>query len=80
MYKRYVDDIFCMSGNEKDGQNFFEFLNYRHKNIKFTIEKEDNKILSFVDILIKNEENCFSTSVYRKKTSIGLFTQFSIWF
>ena len=76
MYKRYVDDIFCMFGNEKDAEIFFEFLNCRHKNIKFTIEKESNKFLSFLDILIKNEGNRFSTSVYRKKTSIGLFTQF----
>ena len=28
MYKRYADDIFCMSGNEKDAEKFFEFLNY----------------------------------------------------
>ena len=76
MYKRYVDHIFCMFGNEKGAGNFFEFLNCRHKNIKFTIEKESNKFLSFLDILIKNEGNRFSTSVYRKKTSIGLFTQF----
>ena len=32
--------------------------------------------MSFLDILIKNEGNRFSTSVYQKKTSIGLFTQF----
>ena len=30
----------------------------------------------FLDILIKNKGNRFSTSVYRKKTSIGLFTRF----
>ena len=48
----------------------------RHKNIEFTIEKESNKFLSFLDILIKNEGNCFSTSLYRKKTSIGLSAQF----
>ena len=76
MYKRYVDDIFCMFRNENNAENFFEFLNCWHKNIKFTIEKESNKFLSFLDILIKNEGNHFSTSVYRKKTSIRLFTQF----
>ena len=32
--------------------------------------------MSFLDILIKNDGNRFSTSVYRKKTSVGLFTQF----
>ena len=77
MYKRYVDDIFCMFENEKDAENFFEFLNCQHKSIKFTLEKESNKLLSFLDVLIKNEGNRFSTSVYRKKTSVGLFTQFN---
>ena len=76
MNKSYVDDIFCMFRNEKDAENVFELLNCWHKNIKFFIEKESNKFLSFLDILIKNEENRFSTSVYRKKASIGLFTQF----
>ena len=76
MYKRYVDDIFCMFRSEKDAENFFEYLNCRHKNIRFTMEKESNNFLSFFDILVKNEGNRFSTSVYRKKTSIGLFTQF----
>ena len=76
LYKHYVDDIFCMFGNEKDAENFFEFLSCRHKNIKFTFEKESNKLLSFLDILIKNEGNRFSTSVYRNKTSLRLFTQF----
>ena len=26
MYKRYVDDIFCMFENKKDAENFFDFL------------------------------------------------------
>ena len=71
MYKRYVDDISCMFRNEKDAENFFEFLNCCHKNIRFTIEKESNKFLSFLDILIKNEGNRFSTSIYRKKHESG---------
>ena len=32
--------------------------------------------MSFLDILIKNKGNRFPTSVYRKKTSIALSTQF----
>ena len=64
-----------MFGNEKDVGNFFEFLNCQHENIKFTLEKESNKykFLSFLDILIQNEGKRFSTSVYRKKTSMGFF-------
>ena len=77
MYKRYVDDIFCIFENEKDAENFFEFHNCQHNNIKFTFEKENIPFLSFLYILIKNEGDRFSTSVYQKKTSIGLILQFS---
>ena len=58
-----------MFGIEKDAENFFEI---QHKKRKFTHRKESNIFLSFLDILIKNEKNCFPTSVYWKKTSIGL--------
>ena len=64
MYKRYIDDNFCMFGNEKYEDSFFDFLNCWHKNIKFTLGKECNTFLSFLDNLIKNQGNCFSTSVY----------------
>ena len=59
MYKRYVDDIFCMSGNEKDGNFFFEFLNYRDKYIKITIEKEDIKFYHLLILLSKMKETVF---------------------
>ena len=40
--------------------------------------KISNKVLSFLDILIKNEGNRFLKLVYRKKkTPISLFTQFN---
>ena len=64
MYKRYVDDIFCISRTEKDAEEFFEFFNCQPQNIKFTLEKKNNKFLLFLDILIKNEGNRSSTSVY----------------
>ena len=31
IYKRYVDDIFCMFRNEKDAETFSELLNCQHK-------------------------------------------------
>ena len=65
VYKRYVNDIFCVFEYKKDAENLFEFLNCQYKNIKFTLEKEKNKFLSFLDILNKNEGNSFLTSVYR---------------
>ena len=64
MYKRYVDDIFCIFENERDGENFFEFLKCHHKNIIFSFEKERINFYHFFIFLYKNKGNQFSTSVY----------------
>ena len=39
-YLRYVDDIPAAFYNEKDSLIFSNFLNNKHPNIKFTIEKK----------------------------------------
>ena len=70
MYKRYVD-IFCIFGNKKDAEIFFEFFHCYHKNIKFTIEKESNKFLSFLHILIKMKETVFQHQFIKRKHKLG---------
>ena len=77
LYRSYADDIFCMFRNEINAENFFKHLNSKHLNIKFTMEKENNKFLPFLDVLVKNEGRVFTTSMYRKKTATGLFTQYN---
>ena len=78
-FKRYVDDIFCVFESEDEVQPFFEFINNRQSNIKFTIEKEVNKKLPFLDILIEfdKKNNKSNTSTYYKKTYTGLLTNFN---
>ena len=44
---RYVDDILAAFDNEQDSLNFLDFLNNRHPNIKFTIEKQINHFHRF---------------------------------
>ena len=51
-YLRYVDDILAAFDNEQDSLNFLIFLNNRHPNIKFTIEKPINHSIAFLDALI----------------------------
>lgn len=75
-YRRYVDDTFCLFNNEKDAVLFFDYLNTRHPSIRFTMEKEINEKLSFLDILIDNSNPSIITSVYRKKTFTGLLTNY----
>ena len=38
-YKLFVDDIFCLFEFENEAEDFFEFINKQHNNLKFTMEK-----------------------------------------
>ena len=51
-------------------------MNHQHPNIKFTFEVEKNNNFSFLDIKICRENNKFTTSVFRKPTFSGVFTNF----
>ena len=80
-YLRYVDDILAAFDKEQDSLNFLNFLNKRHPNIKFTIEKQINHSIAFLDVFISriNNQN-LTLQTYRKSTYTGLllnFTSFS---
>ena len=74
-YKRYVDDIFAVFESELDAETFHTYLNTKHKNIKFTYEKQIENKLPFLDILISNNEN-LQTSVFHEKTDTGLLLHY----
>ena len=42
IYKCYVDDIFAAFNNENEATEFFNYLNGKHPNIKFTRENNNN--------------------------------------
>ena len=75
-YKRFVDDTFALFYDRRSATQFLEYINGIHPNIKFTIEHEENNKLPFLDVLITRENNCFSTSVFRKSTFTGLGSNF----
>ena len=75
VYKRFVDDIFAVFENEKEALEFFTYINSKHQNIKFTMDKSENGKLPFLDILIF-ENNPVKTSVYHKDTFTGLYLNF----
>ena len=76
LYRRYVDDIISLFNCQSDADEFFEFSNRQHPNMKFKFEKQVNKQILFLDVLIKNNVDQFCTSVYRKEPAIGLFTNY----
>ena len=69
-----MDDILCLFNSESDADKVFVFLNQRHPKIKFTIGKQTENKLSFLDLLITSNGDNFLTLVYRKKHSSGLYT------
>ena len=52
------------------------YLSSKHPNIKFSLEKEEDGRLPFLDINIFCENDKFATNVYRKKTFSGVYTNF----
>ena len=72
MYKLYIDDIFCMFGNEKDAENFFEFLNCQQKVKNLLLKKKAIKFCHFLIFLSKMKE----ISLFQHQF-IGLFTKFN---
>ena len=75
-YRRYVDDIFVLFNSAEHLKRFDSYLNSRHFNIYFSIEKEKDNGMSFLEVNIIREKDKFTTSVYRKRTFSGIYTHF----
>ena len=76
-YLRYVDDILAALDNEQVSSNFLNFLNNRHPNIKFTVEKQINHSIAFLDVFISgiNNQNLI-LQTYHKSTYTELLLDF----
>ena len=76
-YSGYVDDILAAFDNEEDSINIPDFLNNKHPNIKFTIEKKINHSIIFLDVFISgiNNQN-LTLQTYHKLTYTGLILYF----
>ena len=76
-YLRYVDDILAAFDNEQDLLNLLNFLNNNHPHIKFTIEKQINHSLAFLDVFISGSKNqTITLQTYHKSAFTGLLLNF----
>ena len=69
---RYADDTFCVFWCATEIGEFFSYLNSPHPVLRFSLEKENNSALPFLDVLVCKETSAFLTTVYRKPTFTGL--------
>ena len=84
LWLRYVDDTFCIL-NKDHINDFHAHLNSICSHIQFTIEKERNFSLPFLDVLVKrNSRNgsiithsLLSTTIYRKPTHTNRYLHYT---
>ena len=80
LYRRYVDDTSLLLSSELHVTKFLNYINSKHRNIKFTFEREESNSLSFLDIKIFRDGGKCQTSVYRKSRFGGVLTNFGKFF
>ena len=76
-YLRYVGDILAGFEKEQDSLNFFNFLNNKQPYFKFTLEKQVNHSVAFLDLFISGIDNKnLALQTYHKSTYTGLLLNF----
>ena len=69
LWKRMRDDILIIwEHGEEKLEEMLGYLNQHEKRIQFTVEKEINGILPFLDLSIKRNDHSLITKIYRKGT------------
>ena len=72
---RYVDKLFLTFDDPIHIDHVFQTLNSMHQKIKFTKEHERNNKLASLDVQITKNLDCIETSIFRKKTNLGMYTR-----
>jgi hypothetical protein len=72
-YYRYVDDILIIYNEDNtDIDHTLKDFNSIHPNIQYTIEKQTDNTLNYLDISIQNKGNGFTFGIYRKPTTTDM--------
>ena len=62
-YRRYVDGVFVLFRSPDHLEKFKNYLNSKHRNVRFTCGKQQNNSMPFLDVLITKTSNGFKISV-----------------
>ena len=77
MWLGYVDDTFILWPHQEHVQILLDHVNSNRPSIQFTMEKEQDNKLPFLDVLVTRTEQGFRSSVYRKSTYTGQYLNFN---
>ena len=75
-YARYVDDVFILLRASDHITLLANYFSSKHANIKFTYELENNNTIPFLDVNVFRDATKFSSTVHRKDTFSGVYTNF----
>ncbi|UYV69423.1 hypothetical protein LAZ67_6003537 [Cordylochernes scorpioides] len=75
-WRRYIDDIFCICTTTKTDDILCNLDNY-HPDLHFTVEKETNNTLPFLDVKIIRHQHELHTTVYYKPFFRPNYVQYS---
>ena len=76
VWKRFIDDIFCIWPHGLDTlKEFTEYLNIQHHSIKFTLEFSDNEI-NFLDTKVILVNGNIHTDLYVKPTDTHCYLHY----
>ena len=75
-YLRYMDDNICnVSSNHVDA--ILDEMNKLHPNLHFTVEREADGSISFLDMLLtRGQDGSITVSWYRKKTDTNVYLNY----
>ena len=77
MWLRHVDDMFILWPHQEDVQILLDHVDSIRPSIQFTMEKEQDNKLPFLDVLVICTEQGFRSSVYRKPTFTRRYLNFN---
>lgn len=77
LFKRYVDDIFAIVKRGKEDVLLSHLNNIFPNKIFFTMEKEKEGELPFLDVHVIRMDKQLKTKVYRKPTHSGIYLNFT---
>ena len=69
IWLRYVDDVLVFVPNDTDLDRILNRLNSVETSIQFTIERERDGKLPFLDVMIRRERGALTFSVYKKPSN-----------
>ena len=77
LFLRYADDCLALFRGEDEAERFLLKLNSIHPSIQFTIEKQEDNRINFLDMTVYHENKTLHTKWHVKPTNTFVYSHFN---